>query len=383
MTLCHDGFCLLWHIANGGISVKNLDEIRKEISEIDKEMARLFEKRMNAAKEVAAYKKAHALPILDEKRENELIKASAQVVTDPVICEYYVDFLKNNMILSRAYQARINEGMKVAYSGVEGAFAYIAAKKMYPEAILVPYSDFESAYRAAENGECDAAVLPIENSFAGDVSTVMDLLFSGTLYVNSVIDLDINHCLLGVKGASLGDIKTVMSHPQALMQCDKYIKERGFEIISTQNTAASAKAVKELGKREVAAIASEETAEIFDLEIIDKKINESRTNTTRFVAFSRTQNLLQSDGKHHSNEHFMLVFTVKNEAGALAKTIDIIGAHRFNMRNLRSRPMKELLWSYYFFVEADGNINTQNGKDMLRELSATCDMLKLVGTYRS
>ena len=363
--------------------MKNLDAIRKEINEIDKEMARLFERRMNAAEAVAEYKKAHALPIFDGARENEIIKKNSEAIENPVVREYYVDFLKNNMSLSRAYQARLNEGMRVAYSGVEGAFAYIAAKKMYPEAILVPYPDFESAYRATENGECDVSVLPIENSFAGDVSTVMDLLFSGTLYVNNVLDLEINHCLLGVSGATISDIKTVMSHPQALMQCDKYIKEHSFEIVGTQNTAASAKAVKELGNKNTAAIASEETAEIFGLEIIEKNINQSRTNTTRFVAFSRTQNLLPSDGKHHSNEHFMLVFTVKNEAGALAKTIDIIGAHRFNMRNLRSRPMKELLWSYYFFVEADGNINTQNGKDMLRELSATCDMLKLVGTYRS
>lgn len=373
----------LWHIANGGKSVKNLDEIRKEISKIDKEMAQLFEKRMENAAFVAAYKKEHALPIFDKNRENELIKTNSELISDPIVREYYIDFLKNNMSLSRAYQARLNEGLRVAYSGVEGAFAYIAAKRMYPEATLVSYPDFESAYCATENGECDASVLPIENSFAGDVSTVMDLLFSGTLFVNNVLDLEISHCLLGIKGAKLGDIKTVMSHPQALMQCDKYIKEHSFEIVGTQNTAVSAKRVKELGNRAVAAIASEETAELFDLEIIEKNINESRTNTTRFVAFSKTQNLLTSDGKHHSNEHFMLVFTVKNEAGALAKTIDIIGAHRFNMRNLRSRPMKELLWSYYFFVEADGNVNTQNGKDMLRELSATCDVCKLVGTYRS
>lgn len=373
----------LWHIANGGIGVKGLDEIRKEISAIDEKMAQLFEKRMEAAAEVAAYKKEHALPIFDGGRENELIKRNSQIISDSVIREYYVDFLKNNMSLSRAYQARLNEGLRVAYSGVEGAFAYIAAKRMYPEATLVSYPDFESAYRAAEGGECDAAVLPIENSFAGDVSTVMDLLFSGTLYVNSVLDLEINHCLIGVKGATVNDVKTVMSHPQALMQCDKYIKEHEFAIVGTQNTAASAKSVKELGKKEFAAIASEETAKLFDLEIIEKGINQSRTNTTRFFSFSRAQNMLASDGKHHSNEHFILVFTVKNEAGALAKTIDIIGAHRFNMRNLRSRPMKELLWSYYFFVEADGNINTQNGKDMLRELSATCDICKLVGTYRS
>ncbi|MBQ4107836.1 MAG: chorismate mutase, partial [Clostridia bacterium] len=130
--------------------MKTLDEIRKEISAIDEKMAQLFEKRMEAAAEVAAYKKEHALPIFDGGRENELIKRNSQIISDTVIREYYVDFLKNNMALSRAYQARLNEGLRVAYSGVEGAFAYIAAKRMYPEATLVPYSDFESAYRAAE-----------------------------------------------------------------------------------------------------------------------------------------------------------------------------------------------------------------------------------------
>ena len=363
--------------------MNELEMARKQINEIDKEMARLFEKRMQAASYVANYKKEHGLSILDTSRENEVIKNNLLNIEDETIKEYYVEFLKNNMKISRDYQSRLNNGVKVAYSGVEGAFAYIAAKKMYPEAILVPYPDFESAYRATENGECDVSVLPIENSYAGDVSTVMDLLFSGTLYVNQVHDLEINHCLMAPKGATLENIKTVMSHPQALAQCQGYIDKHNFDQISMQNTALAAKRVKEEGNLTVAAIASDETARIFGLEILESKINESRTNTTRFVSFSRTQSLLENDGKRHQNEHFMLVFTVKNEAGSLAKTIDIIGAHRYNMRNLRSRPMKELLWSYYFFVEADGNVNTPNGRDMLRELSATCDNLKLVGTYRS
>ncbi len=363
--------------------MNELEIARKEINQIDKEMAQLFEKRMQAASYVAKYKKEHGLSILDTSRENEIIKNNLSLISDDTIKEYYVEFLKNNMKISRDYQARLNQGVRVAYSGVEGAFAYIAAKKMYPEALLVPYPDFESAYRATESGECDVSVLPIENSYAGDVSTVMDLLFSGTLYVNQVHDLEINHCLIAKDGASLETIKTVMSHPQALAQCQGYIHKHGFEQISMQNTALAAKRVKEEGDITVAAIASDETARIFGLNILQAKINESRTNTTRFVAFSRAQSLFENDGKRRANEHFMLVFTVKNEAGSLAKTIDIIGAHRYNMRNLRSRPMKELLWSYYFFVEADGNINTPNGRDMLKELSATCDNLKLVGTYRS
>ena len=363
--------------------MNELEKARKQINEIDKEMAGLFEKRMQAASVIADYKKSHGLSILDKGREDEIIKKNSEMIENETVREYYVEFLKNNMQISRSYQSRLNNGLRVAYSGVEGAFAYIAAKKMYPEAILVPHPDFESAYRATENGDCDVSVLPIENSYAGDVSTVMDLLFSGTLFVNQVCDLEINHCLIANEGATLDDIKTVMSHPQALAQCQGYVQAHGYEQISMQNTALAAKRVKDQGDKTVAAIASDETAKIFGLTILESKINESRTNTTRFVAFSRAQNKFENDGKRRQNEHFMLVFTVKNEAGALAKTIDIIGAHRYNMRNLRSRPMKELLWSYYFFVEADGNINTESGRDMLRELSATCDRLKLVGNYRT
>ena len=144
----------------------------------------------------------------------------------------------------------------------------------------------------------------------------------------------------------------------------------------------AAEYVKKLNDNSVAAIASDETAKIYDLNILESSINTSRMNTTRFAAFSRAQNKTDST-KKKMNEHFIIVFTVKNEAGALAKTLDIIGAHGFNMRNLRSRPMKELLWNYYFYIEAEGNINTTNGKEMLRELSATCARLKLVGTYYS
>lgn len=123
------------------------------------------------------------------------------------------------------------------------------------------------------------------------------------------------------------------------------------------------------------------TAELYGLKVIESNINTTRNNTTRFVALSRSQNL--PDALTKMGEHFILVFTVKNEAGALANTLNIIGAHGFNMRTLRSRPMKELLWNYYFYVELDGNINSEDGKDMLIQLRTVCDRLKLVGTYRS
>ncbi len=361
--------------------MNELEQARKIINEVDKEMASLFEKRMEASELVAKYKREHGLSILDPAREKEVISNNSSYIENTQIREYYVKFLESTMELSRNYQSRLNEGAKVAYSGVEGAFAYIAGKKMFPEAKLIAYQSFEEAYEAVEKGECDSCVLPIENSFAGDVGTVMDLVFQGSLYINQVIDLAVEHNLIANEGATIDTIKQVVSHPQALSQCNPYIMKHNFEARPYTNTALSAKLVKESGSLEIGAIASDETAKIFGLKILESKINESRNNTTRFAAFSRVRN--ENTSKRKMNQHFILVFTVKNEAGALAKTLDIIGAHGFNMRNLRSRPMKELLWSYYFYIEADGDINSSDGKDMLRQLGATCDRLKLAGTYNT
>ena len=361
--------------------MSELDEARKKINAIDEQMAKLFEERMKYSSKIAEYKLQCGLPIYDKTREDEVIERNSSLISDSVIKEFYVPFLKNLMDESKNYQRRLMKGMRVAYSGVPGAFGYSASIRMFNDAELVSYSSFEAAYRAVEKGDCDIAVLPIENSFAGDVGLVMDLVFQGSLYINQIIDFDIVQNLLGIDGASIDDIKTVISHPQALGQCDNYINEHHFEVKEFSNTAVAAKEVSRLQDKSVATIASAEAAKLYNLKIMDKHINTSSNNTTRFAAFSRIINTPNS--KIKEGEHFILVFTVINEAGSLAKTLNIIGSHGFNMRNLRSRPMKDLMWNYYFFVEIEGNVNTPDGADMLRELRTVCDRLKLVGTYYS
>ena len=356
----------------------SLDKARKIINEVDAEMRELFIKRMRAAEMVAEYKKERGLGILDTQREAEVIRRNSELVSDVAIREYYVSFLKNNMAVSRAYQSRLMEGMKVAFSGTEGAFAHIAAENLYPSAEKVAFPDFASAYRAVEAGECEVCVLPVENSYNGEVGQVTDLMFSGTLYVNGMFDLRVSQDLLGVKGATLSDIKTVVSHPQALGQCATYIKEKGFSAKEHANTALAAREVAALGDKSIGAIASGEAAELFGLDILDHDINESKSNTTRFAVFSRVANKrIPSERGVHS----ILFFTVRNEAGALAKAVEIIGSHGFNLRSLRSRPMKELLWQYYFYVEAEGDVQTERGTAMMEELEEYCDKLKFVGTY--
>ena len=355
-----------------------LDEARREINEADAAMAELFVRRMRAAEKVAQYKKEHALPILDAEREAAVVQKNARLVEDETLREYYVNFIKSNMAISRAYQSRLLEGMRVAYCGTEGAFAHIAAGKMYPTAQRAAYGDFKSAYQAVERGDCDVAVLPLENSYNGEVGQVTDLMFSGSLYVSDVMDLAVTHDLLVVPGAKKEDVREVVSHPQALGQCAEYLRRNGWNPMEYSNTALAARYVAEKNDPSIAALASEEAARLLGLEVLERNVNESRSNTTRFGAFTRVETRRHSK---RMGEHFILLFTVKNEAGALAKAMDVIGRFGFNMRTLRSRPMKELLWQYYFYVEAEGDVYTEAGEWMMRELSFFCDRLKLVGTY--
>lgn len=350
---------------------------RNKISEIDAEMARLFAERMAAVRTVAEYKAERGMPVFDAIREAEAVSKNARLVEDDIVRSYYVNFIKHNMELSKQYQHRLMEGQKIAYSGVEGAFAHIAAKRIFPDGALVSYSDFASAYDAVSKGECDCAVLPIENSYAGEVGQVMDLMFGGGLCVNGVYDLRIKQNLLGVEGAVLEDVKLVVSHPQALSQCADYIKAHGFEQQQASNTAIAALSVKEKGDLHTAAIASEETAKLYGLTVLDHDVNESASNTTRFAVLSRVHNL----NTPSKNNTFFLMFTVNHVAGALASAIGVIGRHGFNMKALRSRPLREGDWQYYFYVEAEGDANSDEGKKMLSELSEHCDKLKLLGNY--
>lgn len=358
----------------------DLKIIRKEITDIDNQMAELFKDRMALVEKVAAYKKEKGLPILDPEREKQVLLNGANRIEDVDLKSYYVSFLKNTMELSRKYQSSILEGLRVAYCGTEGAFAHIATTKIFPSAIKVAYTSFKKAYEAVENGECDCAVLPVENSFAGDVGQVNDLMFSGSLYVNGMYDLPITHDLLGVQGATIKDIKTVVSHPQALSQCTSFIKGNELKELEYSNTALAAEYVKKANDKSIAAVASAESAKIFGLEVVARSINDDRSNTTRFAVFSRAENRI---GTSDRPAYFSLLFTARNEAGSLAKALTILGNYGFNMRTLRSRPMKELLWQYYFYIEAEGNIYGEEGTKCLEELKEHCDMIKVVGSYNN
>ena len=350
-----------------------LEKARQIINETDAKMAELFVKRMRAAKLVFEHKKEYGLPILDEKREETVVQKNSALIDDETLKEYYIDFIKHMMGVSRAYQYRLQNGLKVAYSGVEGAFAHIAAGRIFPKSSTVAYRDFKAAYDAVVIGEADVAVLPIENSYAGEVGQTVDLMFSGSLFINGIYELEIHQNLLGLPDACAQDIQKVISHPQALSQCHEYIKLKNLDIEEASNTAVAAKTVALMNDKSIGAIASVETAELYGLKVLEANINKSVENTTRFAVLSKVT--------ANSFPNSVLMFTVKNEAGSLATAISIIGKYGYNMTALRSRPLKKHSWQYYFYIEIDGTTDSEDGQKMMAELKEVCDQLKVAGTF--
>ncbi|MBE6806486.1 MAG: chorismate mutase [Ruminococcaceae bacterium] len=356
--------------------MSDLEQARQAINEADRELVRLFERRMEAVRQVAQYKKEHGLPVEDTTREEHIVRKNAAFVENEDYRSYYVSFLRAAMELSKNYQHRLLDGMRVAYSGVEGAFANIVAKRIFPDATAVSHGDFAEAYQAVVDGDCDCALLPVENSHNGDVGKVLDLAFFGNLYVTGVYEAEIVQNLLAVPGTTLEDVKTVISHPQALGQCAAYIKHYGFNTVEAVNTAVAVRQVAEIGRKDIAAIGSVEAGEQFGLTKLEGHINESGQNTTRFAVFSRARR-----SPSPKDTRFILLFTVNNSAGSLGRAVSVIGEHGFNLRALKSRPTKELVWDYYFYAEGEGDLTSENGQEMIRKLKECCSNVKILGSY--
>ncbi len=355
---------------------KNFHDARKTISEIDKEIATLFEKRMKAVEGVAEYKKVNGIPVEDAVREAQLIEANSSLVGNDEIRSYYINFLKNTMKLSKDYQHRLIDGTRVAFSGVKGAFAELAVKKIFPDCVPVPCQDFKAAYKSVENGECEIAVLPIENSYEGDVARVMDLTYFGSLYINGVYDMTIEQHLFGTPDADHKTIKRVISHPQALGQCAEFIEEKGYETEEAVNTAVAAQLVRDSGDSSLGVICSIEAGNEYGLKLIDRKINKDSTNTTRFAVFSRVPRDYSVD-----QNNFIILFTVRDEAGSLSKAISVFGECGYNLKALKSRPSKDVIWNYYFFLEGEGHLTPEDEQKMVDKLSQVCTNVRVVGKY--
>lgn len=354
----------------------DIAEARKNIDRIDREMAELFAERMQAAAVVAAYKEEHGLPVEDKAREAEMIARNTERLP-PAYRPYYRNFLVGTITESKRYQRLLVSGLRVAYSGVEGAFAHVATMRIFGEpGEKVACPDFATAYRSVESGACHCAVLPIENSYAGDVGQVMDLAWRGSLTISGTYDLPLSQCLLAKPGVTLAEVREVVSHPQALAQCQPYLRRQGWIQTTAVNTAVAARTVAAGERREVAVIAARETADLYGLQVLENDINEQKSNTTRFAVFSPAACEIKP-----SDNHFVLLFSCKNQPGALGDAISVISRHDYNLKCLKSHPTGVENWAYYFYAEGEGNLGTEAGQTMRRELERVCNSVRVLGSF--
>ncbi len=353
--------------------MSDIGKLRKEIDRIDSEMARLFEERMSVVGKIGRYKKENNLKIFDPEREKQVIERNALRITDSSLQKYYKKFLIDLMDISKELQQdRLLGGSKIGYQGVKGAFSYIALNKLFGGRDAKSYTTFEDVFVAVEREEIEYGVIPIENSYTGEIGEVFDLLKKYSVGISRTYDLTIEQNLLGVKGANIDDLEEVYSHPQGFLQSEKFLKGRSWKTISLENTAVSAKYISEVGDTKKGAIGSIETAEIYGLEVLERGINSRENNFTKFIVISKE---IEDKG-----DIFSLIITTEHKTGALAKVVKIVEKHGYNMLNIKSRPIKDVPWEYYFYLELEGNLS--GAKELLKEIEDESCYLKVVGCYK-
>lgn len=376
--------------------MRDLLELRDEIDVIDNQIVDLYKRRMAIAEEVATYKISVGKPVFDKEREiSKLDRLTAKVDT-PFLKHGVRELFEQIMSMSRKrqYQLLTEHGKtektdfeeveqldfrnaKIVFQGIEGAYSQLALNEYFGENADSYHVDtWRDAMEALKNGEADYAVFPIENSSAGIVSENYDLMVEYDNYIVGEQIIRIDHALLGLPEAKMEDITDIYSHPQALMQCSKYLEShRNWEKHSLKNTAMSAQKIKEDGKINKAAIASTLTADIYGLQVLDHAIQNNQNNYTKFIIVTNRKIF-----EKHANK-ISISFEIPHESGSLYHKLSHFIYNGINMNKIESRPVQGKAWEYRFFVDIDGNLKDAAVQNALRGLTEETIRLKVLGNY--
>lgn len=376
--------------------MEDLQELRKQIDQIDQEMVRLFEARMDVCRQVAEYKIANGKKVLDRSRELEKLDTLGGMAHNDFNRHGIRELFQQIMAMSRKlqYQLLEKEGVsgslpftridhidrkhcRVVYQGVEGAYQHQAALEYFGKDVNVFHMDtWKECMEAIKEGMADYAVLPIENSSAGEVNDIYDLLEEYENYIVGEQIIKIQHALLGVPGTKLEDIRTVFSHPQALMQCVGYLNRHPqWKQISLSNTAVAAEKAAQDGDKSQAAIAGEITAKLYGLEILEMPVNDCRFNSTRFIIVTNRK-MYEKDARKVS-----ICFELPHVSGSLYNILSHIIYNDLNMCKIESRPIPERNWEYHFFVDFEGNLDDGAVKNAIRGIAEEAVNFKILGNY--
>jgi prephenate dehydratase len=273
--------------------------------------------------------------------------------------------------------APAQQAINVAFQGERGAFGDEAMRAYFgSQAQPVPCRSFADVFRAVATGEVEAGLVPVENSQAGSINEVYDLLRQYDLFVTGEIGHPVNHCLLCLPGQQLSDIKRVISHPQALAQSDVYLRELNVEIVATYDTAGSAKMVREDNLVGVAAIAGAGAAELYELEILAQSIQTIKDNYTRFIVLGR-----EPAPRRAGEAKTMLVMATAHQPGSLHKCLGVLAANQINLLKLESRPSRQRIWEYVFYLDFEGHRDDSTVSTALADLASYTTFCKVLGSF--
>ncbi|MFA9423495.1 MAG: prephenate dehydratase, partial [Sedimentibacter sp.] len=290
--------------------------------------------------------------------------------------KYKLLFKTNADVGNIQYSKKINT-QTVCYQGLPYSYSESAAKTLFGESTLINRPSFEDVFKTVYEGNADVGVVPIENSTAGYINEVYDLLLKYDLYINYTYVKKVDHCLAGIADGRIEDIKEVHSHPQAILQCKEYIENLNIKPIEEINTAVAAQIIAKLNDKHIACICSTEAAANYGLKIFDKQINHQKQNFTRFAAIS--ENLLHED----DHNRISIVFNVPHETGSLDGVLSIFTYYNCNLSYIYSRPNLKNPWEYMFYLDFEGNISSNNVRSILYQLKKELPFMKIIGSFKA
>ncbi len=380
------------------MEINDINDIRKEIDEIDKELVDLYIRRMNCSARVAEYKREHGMPVLDASRERALLNKISEL--SGIELEGYTRTLYSTILdLSRSYQhARLGETSAlyeeimtaidstpkmfperadVACQGVEGAYSQIAAERLFRSPNIMFFNDWEKVFSAIEAGMCRYGVIPIENSTAGSVKKVYDLMISRNFKIVRTVRIKIDHSLLANKGAKLSEIKEIFSHEQAISQCASFLSSLGpdVKITRVENTAKAAQMVAESGRTDVASISSRSCAIQYGLETLASAIQDNGNNHTRFICITNKTEI------YPGADRTSLMLVTPHKPGALYRILSRFNSLGINLIKLESRPIPERDFEFMFYFDLESSVYSPKLAQLLAELEQECEEFTYLGSY--
>ena len=374
-----------------------LSDIRAKIDEIDSDLVQLFAKRMSLSAEVADYKKEHNLPIYVPSREREILQDVA-TKAGPEMANYSRVLYSMIFELSRSYQSKRNvestplyqtitesiektpklfpQAPLVACQGVEGAYSQIACEKMIKSPMIMYFKNFEGVFNAIEQGLCQYGILPIENSTAGSVKKVYDLMVHRNFSIVKSFRMKVDHNLIAKPGTKLSEIKEIYSHEQAINQCHDYLKKmEGVTVIPVENTAVAANMVAQSDRCDVAAISSRTCEEIYGLVSLADSIQDEGNNRTRFICISKNLEIYPGSDKTS------IMMILPHKPGALYRVLARLYVLGINVIKLESRPLPDRDFEFMFYFDLETSIYSEEFVQLMCELDDLCEDFKYLGSY--